>query len=136
MKKLEIYDPALCCSTGVCGPSPDSALSEFASALKLLRDKAEAVRYNLAQEPGAFAANPLVKGILERDGTEALPVVLVDGKLVMTGVYPSAVQLKQLLGLSPSCCGEEEDCCSGATEVHSSMNEGCCGENSCCEESK
>lgn len=125
MKKIEIYDPALCCSTGVCGPSPDAALSAFSSALKQLQNAAHATRYNLAQEPGAFAANEIVKGILETDGTDALPVILIEGKLAMKGVYPTAPQLRKLLGLP-------EDCCEEATENSKKAKTSCCGDDDCC----
>ncbi|NUN15059.1 MAG: arsenic metallochaperone ArsD family protein [Myxococcales bacterium] len=51
-------------------------------------------RFNLAQEPGAFAASPLVKAALEDAGEAALPIVLVDGRLVMSGTYPTREQLE------------------------------------------
>jgi len=117
MKKVEVFDPALCCSTGVCGPSPDQQLIAFASVAKALEDKADIQRYNLAQEPTAFSDNATVQKILQDDGTDALPVVLIDGKLAMKGVYPSQGQLEQLLGSNTSateCCADgdaQEGCC-------------------------
>ena len=127
MKKLDIFDPALCCSTGVCGPSPDPQLIAFASVAKALEGKADIHRYNLSQEPTAFSDNAIVQKILQEDGTDALPVVLIDGKLAMKGVYPSREQLEQLLG---SNTGEAE-CCS-----ESDAKEGCCdsgdGDSECC----
>lgn len=68
MKKIEIYDPAMCCSTGVCGPSPDEDLVAFAGELKSMSGAAEIQRFNLAQQPAAFAANPLVQQILSEEG--------------------------------------------------------------------
>lgn len=117
MKKLEVFDPALCCATGVCGPSPDAQLSAFAATVHALKNRAEIIRYNLAQEPGAFASQPLVSEILQREGPEALPVVLIDGQLAMKGVYPTADQLAQLLGieLNAACCESDQasGCCGG-----------------------
>ena len=39
MKKVEIFDPAMCCSTGVCGPGVDPELTRVASAVYSLRTK-------------------------------------------------------------------------------------------------
>ena len=135
-KKIEVFDPALCCSTGVCGPAPDSALSEFASTVKQLQNEDTVVRYNLAQEPGAFAENTIVKKILETDGPDALPVILVDGELVMKGVYPTAAQLQKIVEQAADCCGSDEDCCGDdedcCTEETSQKESDCCGGSSCC----
>lgn len=111
MKQVEIFDPALCCSTGVCGPSPDQQLVAFAGVLKGFEGQADIQRYNLAQQPTAFSENATIKKILEDDGTDALPVVLIDGKVAMRGVYPSKEQLEQLLGVTAS----SEECCGGSS---------------------
>ena len=141
MKKLEIYDPALCCSTGVCGPSPEAKLAAFASAVGSLKGRVEVNRYNLAQQPGAFAGQPIVKQVLQDEGTDALPVILIDGKLVMKGIYPTSEQLAQLLGIesteacceeSDGCCsGDDEECCDGVEEAKANKSD-CCGGSSCC----
>lgn len=125
MKKIEIYDPALCCSSGACGPSPDTALAAFSSTLKQLQDHAHIVRYNLAQEPGAFAANTVIKDVLETDGPDALPVILIEGKLAMKGVYPTEPQLRKLLVLPEACCEEP-------AKGSGKNNSNCCEGDSCC----
>jgi hypothetical protein len=137
MKKIEIYDPAMCCSTGVCGPSPDQDLVAFASELKGLADLARIERFNLAQQSAAFAANPIVQQILADEGPDVLPAILVDGKLAMKGVYPSKAQLTQLIGVpatSESGCGEEteEACCSEPEAEEKSESSACCEGDSCC----
>lgn len=120
MTKLEVYDPAMCCSTGVCGPEPDAALAAFAADLKWLAGQGVTVqRYNLAREPQAFAANPAVVKAME-GGLDQLPVIALDGRIVSTGVYPSREQLVQKLGLkannaagaASSCCSPKTGCCS------------------------
>ena len=78
MKKLEINDTAMCCSTGVCGVDVDPALG---------------------QEPQAFAANPAVVKEMEA-GMDRLPILAVDGHIVSTGMYPSRAQLAQKLGIA------------------------------------
>lgn len=101
MNTVKIYDPALCCSTGVCGPTPDSELAAFASTLENLKAKGVSVaRHNLAQEPLAFAQNPEVKAILEKDSDSALPLVFINGSLYFRGTYPNAAQLEKVLGLA------------------------------------
>ena len=71
MKQIHVYDPPMCCSTGVCGPNVDPALPVFAGMLQQLKNKGIAVeRYNLAQQPIAFVQNPAVKEVLDKEGCE------------------------------------------------------------------
>ena len=136
MKKIEVFDPALCCSTGVCGPSPDQYLIEFASVAKVIEGEGKAViqRYNLAQQPTAFSLNPIIQRLLQEDGIGSLPAILIEGKLVMKGVYPSKEQLERLLNLSSNesgCCDSEESqgaCCSPAASASSEQD----GASCCC----
>lgn len=100
MKKLEVFDPAMCCSTGVCGVDVDPVLAQFAADLKWVEAHGVAVaRYNLGQAPQAFAANPAVVKEMEA-GMERLPIVAIDGHIVSTGMYPSRQQLVQKLGIA------------------------------------
>jgi len=100
MPKLTVYDPSMCCSTGVCGPSVDPALVQFAQDLEHLRRRGvEIERFNLARETWAFAQNPVVRGTLGRKGTECLPLILVDGEIVCEAKYPSLDELTGLLRL-------------------------------------
>lgn len=131
MKKLEVYDPAMCCSTGVCGTEVDSKLVQFASDLNWLKEQGVTVeRFNLAQQPSAFVANATVQSLLMAKGNDVLPLVLIDGEIAMKGVYPTRQQLAQLAGVkesSPCCCEEDEpeekssSCCSSQS-----------GKSSCC----
>lgn len=99
MKKLEVFDPAMCCSTGVCGVEVDPVLAQFSADLQWVEAKGVSVaRHNLGQEPQAFAANPAVLKEMEA-GMDRLPIVTVDGHIVSTGMYPSRVQLAQELGI-------------------------------------
>jgi len=112
---VRVFDPALCCSTGVCGPSVDSELARFAGDLEWLKEQGVQVeRFNLSQEPGAFAENAVVKAALER-GVEVLPLVLVGDRIAVEGAYPSRETLAALAGVvvrkleqapaTSSCCG-------------------------------
>lgn len=99
MPSVEIYDPALCCSTGVCGPSVDPALTQFAADLAWLDTAGvEVARYNLASEPGKFIERAEVKDVLTAQGEQGLPAVVVDGDLRCTGRYPSRDELSTWTG--------------------------------------
>jgi AhpD family alkylhydroperoxidase len=94
MTTVEVFDPPMCCSTGVCGPSVDPALATFASDLSWLADQGTSVeRHNLSQEPKAFAESDLVRQLLAERGDEALPAVVVDGELRSSGRIPTRSEL-------------------------------------------
>ena len=89
MHLIQIYDPALCCSTGVCGVEVDQSLVTFASDVEwAIRQGANVQRFNLAHEPQAFAEQSAVRDFLQRSGQGSLPLTLVDGEIVMAGRYP------------------------------------------------
>lgn len=90
MRKLEIYEPPLCCPTGVCGPAPDPALAKLQE--NILRWKKEGIdveRLAINQAPQRFMANSTVVDLLTREGQEVLPISLLDGKVVCKGKYPT-----------------------------------------------
>lgn len=116
MKRIEIYDPALCCRSGVCGVDADQALVSFSADVSwAVGSGAKIERFNLAQQPLAFAENATVKGFLERSGPEALPLVLVDGEVALAGRYPQRAELARWAGITPGAAKEKdaESCCSG-----------------------
>ena len=118
MKKLDVYDPAMCCSTGVCGPEVDPALVAFAADLKWIAEQGVAVqRHNLGTEPQAFAANPAVVKEMEA-GMDRLPIIAIEGQIISTGIYLTRDQLVTKLGLgtaapkpATSCCPPKSGCC-------------------------
>ncbi len=100
MKKIEIFDPAMCCSTGVCGPGVDSKLVEFAVDLDWLKGKGVVVeRYNLAQQPDKFVNSEIVSTAMGLTGDLCLPLILIDGKIVSRNVYPNRAELAALTGV-------------------------------------
>ncbi len=100
MTTLEVFDPPMCCSTGVCGPSVDPVLSRFAADLEWLAGQGVAVtRATLSQEPDRFIACAPVRDELNRVGSHALPALVVDGRLRSTGRYPSRLELGEWAGL-------------------------------------
>jgi hypothetical protein len=125
MTAFRVFDPAMCCSTGICGPSVDPQLVRFAADLDWLKSRGISVeRFNLAQQPAAFAADAEVKAALETKGEAGLPLVKVNGEVKSSGGFPSREELSAWAGLAaptPSLPGSAE---AGAAPVKSG---GCCG---------
>jgi hypothetical protein len=142
MTRVQVFDPAMCCSTGVCGPSVDPALARFAADLDWLKSQGVSVeRFNLGQQPGAFVKDDAVKTALETKGEAGLPVVKADGQLMTTGISPTHDGLAQWVGLLVSGpttnAGESAakrapvpnagGCCGPSTKgASSTKSSGCC----------
>jgi len=102
MKKIQVFDPPLCCGTGVCGVDVDTALVSFSADMAWARQNgAQVERFNLGREPMIFAEDRVVKGYLERSGQEGLPLVLVDGEIALAGRYPNRQELQRWAGILP-----------------------------------
>ncbi len=100
MPTIEIYDPPLCCPTGICGPSVDPELVRFAADLEWMKEMGvEVERYNLAQQPDKFAASELVKQAMSLAGELCLPIVVVEGKVVSRNKYPEREELAGFVGI-------------------------------------
>ena len=133
MKKLEVYDPPMCCSSGICGPKVDPALPRFAGDLEWVKGQGVAVtRYNLAQQPMAFAETAAVREALEKEDVACLPLILADGKIVSRGAYPTREALAAWLGAGtvakPFVPEASESCCCCAASMGSKVQGSpCCG---------
>lgn len=116
MAIIQIFDPALCCSTGVCGVDVDQALVTFAADMDWAKQNgAQVERFNLAQQPLVFAENLTVKTFLERSGQGALPLILMDGEVVLAGRYPTRTELARWAEIAaPSDKEAQGGCCSGS----------------------
>ncbi|MBC2579039.1 arsenite efflux transporter metallochaperone ArsD [Clostridium sp. DJ247] len=125
MKKMIIFDPAMCCSTGVCGPSVDTELLRVSTVLNSLNKKGIAVeRHNLTSNPQAFVDNKIVNELLNSDGVDILPVTIVDNIVVKTKSYPTNEEFCKFLDIPEDYlktgikfkvkskgCGCEDGCC-------------------------
>jgi hypothetical protein len=126
MPHLDVFDPPMCCSTGVCGPTVDPLLAAFAADVDWLTSQGVSVtRYNLANDPQAFVAHPVVNDLLHREGNACLPLLIMNGDVVGRGAYPRRNELARLAGLAPSvsrgkprlqvtssgCCKPGKGCC-------------------------
>jgi hypothetical protein len=101
MKKIEIFDPALCCPTGLCGPNVNPDLIRIAAAVEYLkRQGVDIDRHNLRDVPQLYVDNSVVNNYLNENGAEALPIVIVDGKLELAGKYPTNIQLTEWTGVN------------------------------------
>jgi len=98
---VEVFDPPMCCSSGVCGPKVlDRRLVQFSAALEWLRAQGVQVeRYNPSQQYEAFVGNATVVNTINTHGTECLPLILVNGEIVSYGGYPSQEELAAMAGV-------------------------------------
>lgn len=101
MKTIEIFDPAMCCPTGLCGPNINPELMRIAAVLETLkRNGVNVARHNLRDEPQLFVDNKTVNNYLQEHGADALPITLVDGEIVVSNGYPTTAQLSEWTGIS------------------------------------
>jgi len=99
-KLVQVFDPPMCCSSGVCGPKVDKRLVQFSAALEWLRRQGVQVeRYNPSQQYDAFVGNATVVEAVNTQGLECLPLILADGEIVSCGGYPSQEDLAVMAGL-------------------------------------
>lgn len=129
-KTLTVFDPSMCCSTGVCGPDVDPALVRFSADIEWLSNRGVNVeRFNLAQEPGAFAEDADAKALLESDGEAGLPLFKIDGGVKANGDYPTRQALARWFGVDDESAtigdsDESSGCCSGESSDESKSS--CC----------
>lgn len=117
-KLIQVFDPAMCCNSGVCGTEVDQQLVNFAADIDWAKKNgAQIERFNLAQQPMDFANNKVVRDFLERSGQEALPLILVDGEFSLAGRYPNRTELSRWSGIK------------SVVEIQPAT--GCCGGKSC-----
>lgn len=128
MSTVHIYEPALCCDTGVCGVDIDPALLSITADVRYLESIGVDVRrHNLASDPVAFTNDEKVRQFMRDVGSAGLPLTLVDGMVAAAGAYPPRDLLVRLAGAerhspqpspgwdlgltaeSGSCCGD--GCC-------------------------
>ena len=101
--KLSIFDPAMCCPTGMCGVSIDPEFLRVATALHSLKQSGiEVHRYNLSTTPQEFIINPIIKDYINQKGADELPITLLDDKIVLTKRYPCNQEMTDFLGLDVS----------------------------------
>ncbi|XAS65090.1 arsenite efflux transporter metallochaperone ArsD [Pseudarthrobacter sp. So.54] len=129
MPAIRIYESALCCDTGVCGPDVDQSLVDITADVRHLKGLgADIARYNLASEPTAFASDETVRGFMHLVGSKGLPLTTVDGVTVATGNYPGRGTLLAFAGLGEAKVEPQPRPDLGLGDKSS----GCCGGTSSC----
>ena len=134
--KLEVFDPPMCCATGICGNNVDPKLITFASDLEWLKKQGvDVVRYGLSFEPAQFVKNEAIKNTLQSDGNDCLPIVVADGQIASKACYPSRAKLAGICKLDykndfGGCATAECDCSNAPAEENC-----CCGPECDCHKS-
>ena len=110
MKKIEIFDPAMCCPTGLCGTNIDPELMRIAVVIETLKQlesqmlvrnyKGFVTRHNLRDEPQVYVSNKTVNEHLQKHGADALPITLVDGEIAVSKTYPTTKQMSEWTGIN------------------------------------
>ena len=129
MNTVHIYDPSLCCSSGVCGEDVAQSLVDISATLVNAKAEGiEVVRHNLANAPLDFAAEPAVKRLLTDEGSDALPAIVVNGRLVLSGRYPSIDELRAWSAGGQPVVVPNAD----AMRLTPVQSTSCCGGSACC----
>lgn len=101
MKIIEIFDPAMCCATGLCGTNIDPELMRIAVVIETLKKRGIIVtRHNLRDEPQVYVSNKTVNEHLQKHGAYALPITLVDGEIAVSKTYPTTKQMSEWTGIN------------------------------------
>lgn len=103
MSKIQIFDPAMCCSTGVCGPSVNPQLLRVATVISNLKKQGILIeRYSLSSNPKMFVDNANINELLKSEGVNVLPITVVDGNIVKTKEYLTNEEFANYLGIKVS----------------------------------
>ena len=95
---VEFFDPPMCCPTGLCGPTLDQTLLDLNEMILALQsDNLRVERYQMASQPNAFLGNAEVMKLVREKQMEALPIIVVRGKVIKVGAYPSAEEIRTAL---------------------------------------
>lgn len=115
MVEIKLFEPAMCCASGVCGPAPDQELIRVNSDVeKLKQNGIKVLRYNLTSAPNAFVRHEEVMHKIKSEGESALPITLINNEVVKSGNYMSSDEVADIIvvhDLQNSCCGPNDNCC-------------------------
>lgn len=131
MKKMQIFEPAMCCSTGLCGVGVDQELLRISTVLNTLKNNGVQVdRFNLSNAPQEFVTNKTVNNYIKENGVDGLPVVVIDDEITITGRYPSNDEFVTLLNVQKNYIRVKPS----AVKATVKKNQGCecSGGDGCC----
>jgi hypothetical protein len=122
MKKMQIFEPAMCCDTGLCGVGVDPELLRISTVLNSLSKNGVTVeRFNLSSAPQVFVTNKVVNNFVREKGVEELPLITLDDEVIMTGRYPTNDEFVTLLNIPQNYLGEQK-----VAQEETDESEGCC----------
>ena len=127
MKKMYIYEPALCCETGVCGVNVDPELLRISTVANNLKKHGVTLqRYNLKNAPQAFIDNAVINKLINNTGIDALPATVVDGEIVKTKAYPTNGEIVMWLNIPADYLVEQSGNSGGGCCGGDGADSGCC----------
>ena len=108
MKKMSIYEPAMCCSTGLCGVSVDPELLRISTVINTLKKNGiEVKRFNLSNSPQEFMDNELVNIFINAKGVKGLPITVLGDEIAVAGRYPTNEEFIKFLDLPANLLSEQ-----------------------------
>lgn len=129
MKSMQIYEPAMCCPTGLCGVGVDPELLRISAVLNTLEKNGVKVeRFNLTSAPQEFIKNNAVNNIIKTEGVDALPLTVLEGEIIITGRYPTNEEFVEHLNVPVSYVGEQTN---EVNEEEEQLGGCCCSEGDC-----
>jgi len=97
-QEVIIYEGAMCCSTGVCGPEPDRNLIVFSETVKRLQneygERLTIMRASLTFNSLIFMAHPEIARLVKENGPEVLPITTLNGDIIARQKYLTYEELK------------------------------------------
>lgn len=140
MKTLQVFEPALCCPTGICGVNVDPELLRMSSVVNALKQNGIALeRFNLKSNPDAFVKNETVSAFLNEHGVSKLPIAVLDDKIVVEGRYPTNEEIASFLEVDASKLTSESNNAgftinkiNGVSKEEKPKSSCCCGGSSSC----
>lgn len=125
--KITLLEPSMCCSTGLCGEQVDDVLVATAANIKWLKSLGHEVnRHNISNDSNAFLQFPNAILRLKQEGLDSLPYILINGTIVMSGVYPVKAQWERWIKNEAAYVEAE------TFSLNKTENGGCCSGSGCC----
>ena len=95
---VALFDPPMCCPTGLCGPSLDQTLLDVSEMILALQEEGLHVeRYQMTSDPQRFMNNEDVMRLVREKQMAALPITLVYDRVVKVGAYPTLEEMRAAL---------------------------------------
>lgn len=96
--EVEIFDPPMCCPTGLCGPALDQTLLDVNQTITTLRASGVRVeRYQMTSHPYVFMNQAEVMRLVRERQLAALPITVVWGQVIKVGEYPTLAEIQSNL---------------------------------------